>query len=53
MATRLAEAIYKINYFIFLSIKKHREKAKNTRKNSKFCLDGNVATLSAAFGIKV
>ena len=32
MATGVVEAVYKLQYYIFLSIKKHREKAKNTGK---------------------
>ena len=32
MTTGVGEAIYKLWYFIFLSMKKHREKAKNTGK---------------------
>ena len=43
------ETIYKLKYFIFLSMKKHREKAKSTgktqKKHRKFCLNGSVATL--------
>ena len=38
MDTGVVEAIYKIKYF--LSIKKHREKAKKTEENGEFCLDG-------------
>ena len=32
MAIGVVEAIYKLKYFIFLLMKKHREKAKNTGK---------------------
>ena len=50
MAIGVVEAIYKLLYFILLSMKKHREKAKNTGKRQgkhrEFCLDRSVATLS-------
>ena len=45
MVKGMVETIYKSKYFIFLSMKKHREKAKSTGKTQgkhKFCLDGSV-----------
>ena len=49
MVVWVVETIYKVKYFIFLSIKKHRENAKSTGKRQgkhrEFCLDGSVATL--------
>ena len=49
MTTGVGEAIYKLLYFIVLSMKKHGEKAKNTGKRQgkdrEFCLDQSVATL--------
>ena len=32
MVKGMVETIYKLKYFIFLSMKKHREKAKSTGK---------------------
>ena len=44
MAIGVEEAIRKLKYLIFLSIKNTGKKLRR-RGNTKFCLDGSVATL--------
>ena len=49
MVKGVVETSYKLKYFNFLSMKKHREKAKSTGKKQgkhrEFCLDWSMATL--------
>ena len=46
MAVGVVKAINKLKYFIFLSIKKYREKRRAQEKQREFCRDRNVATLN-------